>query len=78
MTAELTKTGLLTAEPDSAGGNRRALGLTPDGEDLVHHCAALLSGRMAAMVEASGVPYDIYTEYTNQLLATLDKPSPGD
>ena len=23
MTAELTKTGLLTAEPDSAGGNRR-------------------------------------------------------
>jgi DNA-binding MarR family transcriptional regulator len=72
MIGALARTGLLEAVPDPAGGNQRRLSLTPDGKELVRRCGALLAGRLAALVEASGVPYDVYTGYTNQLLATLD------
>jgi DNA-binding MarR family transcriptional regulator len=72
MTASLAGDGLLNAAPHSAGGNQRQLTLTPAGWDLVHRCGALLVARLAALVEASGVPYDVYTRHTNQLVAALD------
>jgi DNA-binding MarR family transcriptional regulator len=72
MTGALARTGLLEARPDPAGGNRRQLRLTASGRELVRRCRQLLEGRLAALVEASGVPYDVYTRYTNQLLAALD------
>jgi DNA-binding MarR family transcriptional regulator len=72
MTSALARTGLLEARPDPVGGNRRQLHLTANGRELVRRCRQLLEARLAALVEASGVPYDLYTRYTNQLLATLD------
>src|SRR5258708_6482847 len=72
MIASLSRDGLLNAAPHSAGGNQRQLTLTPAGRELVHRCGALLVGRLDVLVEASGVPYDVYTRHTNQLLAALD------
>jgi DNA-binding MarR family transcriptional regulator len=72
MTSALAGTGLLEAHPDPAGGNRRQLRLTAIGRDLVRQCGELLEGRLAALVKASGVPYDVYVRHTNQLLAALD------
>jgi DNA-binding MarR family transcriptional regulator len=72
MTSALARTGLLDARPDPVGGNRRQLRLTASGRELVRRCRQLLEGRLAALVEASGVPYEVYTRYTNQLLAALD------
>jgi DNA-binding MarR family transcriptional regulator len=72
MIGALTSAGLLDAAPDPAGGNRNRLSLTADGRELVRRCANLLAGRLVTLVEASGVPYDVYTRHTNQLLATLD------
>jgi len=72
MIGTLARSGLLDAVPDSAGGNRRRLSLTPEGEKLVRRCGEILVGRLAALVEASGVPYDVYTDYTLQLLAALE------
>ena len=57
----------------AAGGNRRQLRLTASGRELVRRCRQLLEGRLAALVEASGVPYDVYARYTNQLLAALER-----
>jgi DNA-binding MarR family transcriptional regulator len=78
MTGALARTGLLDARPDPVGGNRRQLRLTASGRDLVRRCRQLLEGRLAALVEASGVPYDLYTRYTNQLLAALDSGETAD
>lgn len=78
MTGALAGAGLLKARRDPAGGNRRRLGLTPSGTELVQRCCELLEGRLAALVEASGVPYDVYARYTNQLLAALDSVVNGD
>jgi hypothetical protein len=72
MTGALARTGLLDARADPVGGNRRQLRLTASGRELVQRCRQLLEGRLAALVEASGVPYDVYARYTNQLLAALD------
>jgi DNA-binding MarR family transcriptional regulator len=72
MIGALVGAGLLDAAPDAAGGNQRRLRLTPDGRELVGRCCDLLVRRLAALVEASGVPYDVYTSYTVRLLATLD------
>jgi hypothetical protein len=58
--------------PDPAGGNRRQRRPTPSASELVQRCGELLEGRLAALVEASGVRYDVYARYTNQLLAALD------
>ena len=72
MASALAGTGLLDARPDPVGGNRRQLRLTAGGKELVRRCGELLESRLAALVEASGVPYDVYGRYTNQLLAALD------
>jgi DNA-binding MarR family transcriptional regulator len=72
MIGALVSAGLLDAAADAAGGNQRRLRLTPDGRELVGRCCDLLVRRLAALVEASGVPYDVYTGYTVRLLAALD------
>ena len=72
MIGALVGAGLLDAASDAAGGNQRRLRLTPDGRQLVGRCCDLLVRRLAALVEASGVPYDVYTGYTVRLLAALD------
>jgi len=41
MTRVLSGAGLLRVEADSRGGNRRALPLTPEGQDLVERCCEL-------------------------------------
>jgi DNA-binding MarR family transcriptional regulator len=73
MIAALAKEGLIDAAPHAAGGNQRSLSLTPSGAQLVRRCGGLLVSRLAALVEASGVPYDLYTRHTNQLLAALNE-----
>jgi DNA-binding MarR family transcriptional regulator len=70
MSGVLVEAGLLAA--DSAGGNRRRLHLTPAGKELVERCRDSLEGRLSALVEGSGVPYDDYLGHTRQLLAALD------
>jgi DNA-binding MarR family transcriptional regulator len=71
MTGTLTQAGLLEAQADPAGGNRRQLVLTPGGSDLVRRCCELLEGRLAMLAKDSGVPYETYTRHTYQLLAAL-------
>jgi DNA-binding MarR family transcriptional regulator len=78
MAGALAGTGLLEARSDPGGGNRRQLRLTASGWERVRRCRELLEGRLAAVVEASGVPYDVYARYTNQLLAALDSGENGD
>jgi len=72
MIGALVSAGLLDAAPAAAGGNQRRLRLSPDGRELVGRCCDLLVRRLAAFVEASGVPYDVYTGYTVRLLTALD------
>jgi len=77
MISALSGTRLLQARPDPAGGNRRLLDLTPNGRDLVQRCGELLEGRLAALVESSGVPYDVYSAYTDRLLNALEPATAG-
>ncbi len=77
MIPVLERSGLLEAGADPGGGNRRRLRLTEAGEQHVQRWGALLEERFAALVEASGVPYATYTEYTKRLLATLDARAPA-
>lgn len=71
MTGVLVEAGLLEARVDRAGGNRRHLQLTTEGEELIARCGALLEDRFAALVAAAGVSYDDYGASTRRLLATL-------
>jgi DNA-binding MarR family transcriptional regulator len=71
MTSVLSDAGLLTAEPDPAGGNRRRLRLTPAGDDMVDSSRALLAERFEAVVETSGIPAASYARHTKRLLAAL-------
>lgn len=72
MTGVLIATGLLDAEPDPAGGNRRRLSLTLPGKHMVEQGRELLERRFVALVERSGVPYGEYARHTKQLMAALD------
>jgi DNA-binding MarR family transcriptional regulator len=72
MTGVLVEAGLLTAEPDPAGGHRRCLRLTPAGKDLLERCRELLEGRFAELVDRAGVPYADYARHTRRLIAALD------
>lgn len=72
MTGMLAETGSLDVRPDPAGGNRRSLSLTPQGERLVEQCRDLLERRFADLVKRSGVPYDAYARHTRRLMAALD------
>jgi DNA-binding MarR family transcriptional regulator len=71
MTRVLVAEGFLDAAPDPAGGNRRRLELTVDGQALVAGCGGLLEDRFAALVETAGVSYRDYRESTQRLFAAL-------
>ena len=72
MTRALEKAGLITAAANPAGGNRHRLSLTPAGAQVVTRWGGQLESRLAALVDASGVPYREYVQYTKRLLETLD------
>lgn len=71
MTGVLTGTGLLDSQPDPAGGNRRRLTLTLQGQGVVENCRELLERRFIALVETSGVSYADYARDTTLLLQAL-------
>lgn len=72
MTGVLVGTGLLDAQADPAGGNRRRLSLTVDGKRVVERCRELLERRFADLVERSGVSYTDYARDTRLLIKALD------
>jgi DNA-binding MarR family transcriptional regulator len=72
MTAVLHDAGLLVAEADPSGGNRRSLRLTPAGDELVDAAQALLSERFTDLVARSGIPAAAYSRHTKALLRALD------
>ncbi len=76
MVGVLAEAGLLEATPDPAGGNRRRLALTPAGAEQVEACAALLEGRLAGLVQGSGVDYARYAADTRSLVRALDGTAP--
>jgi DNA-binding MarR family transcriptional regulator len=76
MVRVLGDLGWLQSAPDPAGGNRRQLRLTATGERLVHTWGAELEERLAAVVEAAGVPYRAYRAHTQRLLSALDGGQP--
>ncbi|MEV0157416.1 MarR family transcriptional regulator [Micromonospora sp. NPDC050686] len=71
MIAALAGTGLLTVTPDPAGGNRRRIALTDSGRQLVERAGTELIGRLTALVESAGVPFDTYLAHTRRLNAAL-------
>jgi DNA-binding MarR family transcriptional regulator len=72
MVRVLAADGWLQSTSDPAGGNRNQLRLTPTGEQLVRRWGTELETRLAALVEAAGVPYASYLTHTERLLAALD------
>jgi DNA-binding MarR family transcriptional regulator len=74
MTRVLGEQGLLETAADPSGGNRHRLVLTAAGEQLVTRWGGELERRLAALVDASGVPYDSYLEHTKCLLDQVDAP----
>ena len=72
MTSVLENAGLLVAEPDPGGGNRRRLRLTPAGDRIVDQSRELLARRLARLVDASGIPARAYAGHTKRLLDALD------
>jgi DNA-binding MarR family transcriptional regulator len=71
MTALLAAAGLLAADFDPAGGNRRRLVLTLAGVELVRRCCERLEAEMSTLVDESGVPYEEYLRHTVQMLRSL-------
>ncbi len=74
MTSVLVRTGLLAADPDPDGGNRRRLSLTVTGKEMVGQCRTLLERRFADLVRRSGVCYSDYARDTRRLLDALTAP----
>lgn len=72
MTGLLADAGLLDSRPDPAGGNRRRLTLTTEGEQVVEAGRDLLEHRFADLVERSGVRYADYERDTARLMSALD------
>jgi len=72
MITTLSTAGLLDVRRGASGGNRRGLQLTEEGRQLVQRGCALLEERLTALVEAAGVPYDTYLNYTARLLDSPD------
>jgi DNA-binding MarR family transcriptional regulator len=76
MTGVLAGMGLIDAQSDPAGGNRRRLSLTVEGKHMVEQCRALLEHRFHGLVRRSGVSYADYARDTRLLLDALNTP-PG-
>lgn len=72
MVGVLVGIGLLDSRIDPAGGNRRRLTLTTQGQVVVEGCRELLERRFAALVERSGVSYADYARDTTLLLEALE------
>jgi DNA-binding MarR family transcriptional regulator len=75
MTALLASEGLLVVEDDPRGGNRRRLGLTGTGEEVVVRCGTLLEDKVDALVTKAGLSYDAFRRDTANLLAALAEPT---
>jgi DNA-binding MarR family transcriptional regulator len=73
MIPMLERAGLIEASAVTGGGNRRRLRLTGAGEECVERWGGLLEDRLARLVDASGIPYEAYVDYTKRLLATLEE-----
>jgi len=71
MSAVLAGASLGRIEPDPAGGNRRRVTLSDRGHSVTDACLQTLEGRLARLVERSGVPYAAYALNTRRLLAAL-------
>lgn len=74
MAGVLVEAGFLDARVDPAGGNRRRLTLTDEGEGIVEEARRLLELRFAELVERSGVRYADYSRDTMLLMGALDPP----
>ncbi len=72
MIRVLERSGLLEAAADPGAGNRRRLRLTEAGKQCVERWGGLLEGRLVDLVDASGIPYVTYLDYTKRLLAALE------
>jgi DNA-binding MarR family transcriptional regulator len=72
MVRVLGEGGWLETLPDRGGGNRNHLRLTAAGEALVQGWGGQLEERLAALLEAAGVPYRTYLTHTKRLLTALD------
>ena len=73
----LERSGLLEAVAEPGGGNRRRLRLTEAGEHCVQRWGGLLEERLAELVDASGIPYTTYLDYTRRLLDALEAGEPA-
>ena len=81
MARVLTRAGWLTTDHILGSGNRRALTLTPTGEELLMRWGSGLEDQLASLVAAAGVPYEDYRAQTERVLAELesaisDEPDP--
>ena len=76
MIRVLQRSGLLEAASEPGSGNRNRLRLTEAGERCVARWGGQLEARLADLVEASGVPYATYADYTKRLLAALESGEP--
>jgi DNA-binding MarR family transcriptional regulator len=72
MVAVLADEGLLTVTRRDGAGNRRQLGLTDKGTEVMERCGRLLEGRFENLVRSSGVPYESYRRNTRRLLRQLE------
>jgi DNA-binding MarR family transcriptional regulator len=72
MVAVLADEGLLEVGRFEGGGNRRRLGLTGAGAQMVERCGCLLEGRFEDLVDRAGVSYMSYQRHTRRLLDQLD------
>lgn len=76
MTRTMVDAGLIEADPDPAGGNRRQLTLTKHGRIALKKGGALLENRLAEIVEGAGIDYGDYNGATMRLLAALGGDNP--
>jgi DNA-binding MarR family transcriptional regulator len=77
MTRTMVEAGLIEADPDPAGGNRRILILTKHGRAALKKGGSLLEDRLADLVDSAGVSYNDYCDATMRLLAALSGDAPS-
>jgi DNA-binding MarR family transcriptional regulator len=72
MVRLLAEAGWLESSSQRGAGNRNKLSLTAEGRGIIERWGPELEGRLAALVQAAGVPYEDYLAHTNRLLDQLD------
>lgn len=73
MVKVLAEARLLETISEPGAGNRHHLRLTPAGERVVHQWGDELELRLAALLDAAGVPYGAYLGHTKRLLRRLER-----